>query len=324
MRLLITGGSGFIGTNYVAFALSKGRDVCNLDVSGPLDPDHRSCWQACDIMDPSALHDAFALFRPTHVIHMAARTECVENVDLNEAYDVNITGTRNVLAAIRDTPGIERVIITSSQYVCGPDHFPKGAEDYGPHTVYGQSKVLTENLTREAELPCSWALIRPVNIWGPWHMRYRREAWSVIRRGYYFHPGGKPVMRTYGYVGNVIWQCEQIFAAPAEKVHAKALYVGDKEIDIYDWVDAFSVMLAGRRARKIPRPLLRAIALTGDVVTTVTGIKFPLTSSRYRSMTQDYVTPISETFDLFGTPPYGLREGVAETVKWLQSYGWNS
>ena len=232
MRLLITGGSGFIGTNYVAFALAKGHDVCNLDVSEPLDPQHSSCWQHCDIMDMSSLREAFAEFAPTHVIHMAALTECIEDVDLHETFAVNIAGTRHVLAAIADTPSIEHAIITSSQYVCGPDHFPGGPEDFGPHTLYGQSKVLTEKLTREAELPCSWTLVRPVNIWGPWHMRYRREAWSVIRKGLYFHPGGAPVMRTYGYVGNVIWQCEQVFAAAKEQVHGKVFYLGGKAIII--------------------------------------------------------------------------------------------
>ncbi len=324
MRLLITGGSGFIGTNYVAFALSEGRDVCNLDVVQPLDPAQRDCWQACDIMDLPALCAAFKDFQPTHVIHMAARTECIEGVDLHETFDVNITGTRNVLAAICGTPGIEGVIITSSQYVCGPEHFPKGPEDYGPHTVYGQSKVLTEKMTREAQLPCPWTLIRPVNIWGPWHLRYRREAWSVIRKGLYFHPGGAPVMRTYGYVGNVIWQCEKILSAPAEQVHEKVFYLGDEEIDIYEWANGFSTVIKGKRARKIPRPLLRTIAMVGDIVSAVTGKAFPLTSSRYRSMTQDYVTPIKETFDLFGTPPYTLRQGVDQTVKWLESYGWAS
>lgn len=324
MRLLITGGSGFIGTNYMAFARAEGRTVCNADVAAPLDSCQRDNWKPCDIMDLPALREVFAQFAPTHVIHLAARTECIEGVDLYDAFNVNITGTQHVLDAIRSTPGIERVIITSSQYVCGPEHFPRGSEDFGPHTVYGQSKVLTETLTRAAALPCVWTLIRPVNIWGPWHLRYRREAWSVIRRGLYFHPGGKPVMRTYGYIGNVIWQCEQIFTAAEDQVHAKVFYTGDEAIDIYDWANAFSLALRGQPARKIPRPLLRTIALAGDGVTALTRKPFPLTSSRYRSMTQDYLTPIHETFERFGPPPYLLREGVDKTVKWLNTYGWTS
>jgi len=282
------------------------------------------CWKCCDIMDPVALQRAFAEYRPTHVIHMAGRTECVEHVDVHEAYDANITGTKNVLEAIKGTGSVDRAVITSSQYVCGPEHYPAHDADYGPHTVYGQSKVLTEKLTREAEMSCPWTLVRPVNIWGPWHMRYRREAWAVIRRGLYFHPGGKPVMRTYGYVGNVIWQIEQVLAAEHGLVDGKVFYVGDEAIDIYDWASAFSEAIHGSVARKIPRPLLRSIALVGDAVTAVTGRGFPLTSSRYRSMTQDYVTPIGETFETFGPPPFSLEQGVDETVKWLRAYGWES
>ena len=79
------------------------------------------------------------------------------------------------MSAIRSYYAIERAIIASTQYVAGPSRLPKDDEDYFPHTVYGQSKVVTEQLTRAANLACAWTLVRPTNIWGPWHMRYRNN-----------------------------------------------------------------------------------------------------------------------------------------------------
>ncbi|QBG47323.1 NAD(P)-dependent oxidoreductase [Verrucomicrobia bacterium S94] len=320
MRLLLTGGSGFIGTNLIHFYRESADAILNLDIAEPLNPEDRAFWKRVDIMDASMLSASVAAFAPTHVIHLAARTDCVEDVDVHVEYDVNITGTQHVLEAIKACSCIERVIITSSQYVCGPEHFPENDTDYGPHTVYGQSKVITEQLTREAGLNCIWTLIRPENIWGPWHMRYRSEAWRIIRKGLYLHPGGKPVIRCYGYVGNIIWQMDEIFKAPKAQVHKAVFYVGDRAEDIYDWVNEFSLQLTGKRARKVPRFFLQLIGWVGDVITAVTGRKFALTSSRYESMTQDYLTPIEKTFDVFGEPPFSLKAGVEKTVRWLHEY----
>src|SRR5205814_4739841 len=129
-----------------------------------------------------------------------------------------------------------------------------------PATVYGQSKVITEKLTREANLPVCWTIIRPTNIWGPWHMRYRREFWRVVERGLYVHPGRKPVIRCYGYVKNVVYQIERIFEAPREMVHGKTLYLGDPPINLFDWVDGFSRALTGRPVRVVPLTLMRILA----------------------------------------------------------------
>ena len=203
MRLLVTGASGFIGTNYIDFHKQQNCELINLDIQPPLKKEHERFFKKVDIMEPSALESAFAEFSPTHVVHMAARAECDENTTVEDGYAVNTIGTQNVLDAIKKTPSVERMIMVSTQYVAGPGRLPKHDEDYFPHTVYGQSKVITEQLTREAGLNCTWTFVRPTNIWGPWHMRYRREAWRVINKGVYLHPGGKPVVRSYGYVGNL-------------------------------------------------------------------------------------------------------------------------
>lgn len=323
MRLLLTGGSGFIGTNLAADALARGDEVLNLDATAPLDPGQRALWRPTDILDAGALSAAVRDFRPACVVHLAARTDCDEQTTVERGYRANTDGVRHVLEAIRATPSVERVIITSSQYVCGPGPLPRHDEDYAPHTVYGQSKVITEQLTRQAGLECCWTLIRPTNIWGPWHLRYRREAWRVIRQGLYLHPGGAPVIRAYGYVGNVVHYIRRILDEPRARVDRRTLYLSDPPADIYQWANAFSLALTGRPARKVPRWALRGIGLAGDGFSRL-GIRFPLTSSRFRSMTCDYPVPVEATYALLGPPPIPLEEGVRQTVGWLERYGWET
>ncbi|MEY2487004.1 MAG: GlcNAc-P-P-Und epimerase [Verrucomicrobiota bacterium] len=320
MRLFITGASGFIGTNAVDIFSQPGNTILNYSLHPPLKAEHKEFWVAGDILDADATKAALQKFQPDRVLHLAARAECDENTTVEEGYRVNIDGTRNVLDAIRATPSVERVIITSSQFVCGPGPLPTSDTDYFPETVYGQSKVITEKLTREANLPVCWTIIRPTNIWGPWHMRYRREFWRVVERGLYVHPGREPVIRCYGYVKNIVHQMRKIFETPPDLVRGKTIYLGDRPMNLFEWTNGFSRQLTGRDVRVVPRSVMRALALLGDIPSRLTGKPFLINSSRLRSMTTDYTTPMEETFKLLGENPYSLEDGVRETVEWLRSH----
>jgi nucleoside-diphosphate-sugar epimerase len=319
MRILITGGSGFIGTNVLEAFSREANIILNYSLHPPLELGQMRYWRVGDILDPIATAAIFREFQPDRVLHLAARAECDETTTVETGYRVNTEGTRNVLDAIRATRSVERTIITSSQFVCAPGRLPKDDTDYFPETVYGQSKVITEKLTREANLPGCWTIIRPTNIWGPWHMRYRREFWRVVERGLYVHPGRRPVIRCYGYVKNVAYQIQKIFDAPRDLVHRKTIYLGDRPINLFDWVNGFSKALTGREVRVIPRPLMRVLALAGDIPTCLTGKPFLINSSRFRSMITNYETPMESTFELLGENPYTLEDGIHETVKWLRT-----
>ena len=318
MKLLITGGSGFIGTNLVESLRFKGVSLVNVDINAPRINAHMGFWKKCDILNYYDLKSVFLQFQPTHVIHLAARTD-TDSSDI-EDYCVNTEGTASVLECVNNSITVERLIITSSQFVCGPGFISKNDEDFSPHTAYGRSKVINETQTRDAGLRCAWTIIRPSNIWGPWHRRYPKEFWLVLKRRLYFHPGRKPVIRSYGYVKNVVHQIEQIFRASVVDVNRKVFYTGDMPINLWDWANGFSVVITGKRARILPRAFIRSLGLLGDALAPV-GIKFPITTSRFRSMTTNYLVPMEPTFQTLGPPPCSLRDGIVETVEWLRSEG---
>ncbi len=317
MRLLITGGSGFIGTNLVQFFLQRGVPIINLDWNSPLDPAHMPQWQQVDLMDQALLRKAVVQFAPTHVVHLAARTDTDEPVDV-DAYRQNHEGTRILLEVVKEVLSIDRIIVTSTQFVCEAGYQPKHDQDYKPFTVYGESKRRTEQITREAGLTCSWTLIRPTTIWGPWSLRYRDVMFKVMRKGLYFHPGRKKVVRSYGYVGNVVWQIDRMLSAPRAVVDGGVFYVGDRPIDLKMWVEAVSRELTGKHVRYIPTWLVRALAVCGDVLKWV-RLPFPITSGRFRSMTSDYITPMDRTIEAFGEAPFSMEEGIRETVRWYDA-----
>jgi GlcNAc-P-P-Und epimerase len=321
MKVFITGGSGFIGTRVIEELLRvfPGADVLNVDREKPHVKEHLPYWHGGDLLQPSTFIDAVRAFRPTHAIHMAARTDS-DGSDL-DYYRVNTEGSANFIAAIKAAGSVQRTIYYSTQYVVRAGPLPQCDREYHPVNLYGESKRRMEEMIRQdTTLPGIWTIVRPTNIWGPWHRRYAQEFWLVVKKGRYVHPGGAAVVRAYGYVGNVAEYTVKILAAPAAMVTGRTFYLGDPPADIKLWASAFTQALTGREPHVVPRPILRGIALIGDMIRS-TGQPFPLFTSRYRSMTQSYLVEMAPTINLFGNGRYSLEEGVRETVEWLKSLG---
>jgi nucleoside-diphosphate-sugar epimerase len=320
-KIFITGGSGFIGTNLIELLIDKGYDqIVNFDKAAPVKKAHAQYWIEGNMMIPDQLVNALVKAEPSVFIHLAARTDTLSDVLAD--YDENITGTQNVLDAIKQVGNIKRLIMTSTQYVYKSDVqvYPSNDVDFKPHTIYGQSKVLTEEYTRAANLNCTWAIVRPTNIWGPWHMRYPNELWKVIDKGMYFHPVKDEVIRTYGYVKNIVHQMYEIMIAPVEKINAKVFYVGDAPIDSYIWLNELSMQMTGKQIKRLPKNFFSIIALIGDKLRAI-KVPFPLYSERFKNMIESYPAPTHITIELFGVAEADLKKNVSETLKWLGEEG---
>lgn len=312
-RVLITGGSGFIGTNLIDDFLRVGIDFVNIDVSPPKKKSHFSYWKKCDILDKNELLKICTEYQPEIVVHLAAETR-VGGKNL-EFYRVNTIGTKILLEVIEQCKSIHRTIFTSTQYVFQSNNFPKNDEDFLPLGVYGESKVMMEQFVRKHNLDSVWTIIRPTNIWGPWHNIYPEGFWRQLKNGTYLHPGKKPVYRSYGFIGNVTTQIIQMMNGKKDDIHQQVFYVGDEPINLYEWVNAFSLKLKKKKVTIVPRMFLSLLAFIGDALGKI-RIAFPLTTSRYRNMVNDNPAPMKKTFSVFGAPKFSLNEGIEITVKW--------
>lgn len=322
IQFLITGANGFIGTNLILSLRENTTSpyrVLLVDIATPkIDLQSHETWYQVDLLDEPAIHTLFETNKPDIVIHLAAVTSTDPEWVL-EDYKANTRGAEIIFEASEKNK-TAFVIHTSTQFVNQAPGFPASDTDYAPHTIYGTSKVIAEQLLREERFHFNWCIIRPTNIWGPYHLRYPYEFWKVLRDGKYLHPGGKKVIRSYGYVGNICWQIQQIIERRNESVIQKQVfYVGDRPMPMYDWANGFSMAILNKPVRVVPTLIIYTLALLGSLLRKI-GIRFPITLSRYKSMTTDNPAPMNKTFDVLGTPPYTLQEGIQQTVSWLKDF----
>lgn len=316
-KILITGASGFIGTHLVDLLINNGVEFINLDIQKPKKEEHNPFWFNCNILDFHAMDKKFSDFSPNIIIHLAAKAT-MNGKSIHDFKD-NTDGTENVIRCIKKNKKISKVLITSSQHVRKPGSgLPKNDEDYVPHGFYGESKVITERLTRLAKLDCTWSIIRPTTIWGPYHPTLPYGLWKIMKSGLYFHPNNDQVIRSYGYVKNVVWQIIRLLEADSKIVNQKVFYVGDKVIPQIDWINAFSNALSKRNVIQVPSEMIKILSLIGDIFQ-IFRFNFPMNSQRYFNLTTTNPVPLEPIFELFGDPPFNFKEGLIDTVNWLFS-----
>ena len=82
MKILVTGGSGFIGTNYLEYLIQNGKDdFINIDFQAPRNVEHNKYWKNCNILDKRKFKKITKEFSPTHVVHLAAKTGLSNNIN---------------------------------------------------------------------------------------------------------------------------------------------------------------------------------------------------------------------------------------------------
>lgn len=319
IQVLVFGGSGFIGTNLIAELLDHKIEVRNFDLSSPLDGGQSDLWIRGDVLNESSVRQTIHDLRPTYIVDLIARTDVNNSESVEEGYCLNYNGVLNILSAISDADFVKRIIFTSTQYVKRPGSDYLDIMNYDPHTTYGESKVRMEKVIFGADINCDWLVIRPTNVWGPWHFRYLSQFFKVLRAGLYFHPGGVQAIKSYAYVGNVAEQIRKLLFVDLSGTKRRVFYVGDEPISILDWVNGISLAFRGREVTIIPRPVFRGLVYIGDFVGAVLGRPFLINSSRYKSIIEDYPTDMNFTFSILGESKFSLERGISNTVNWIQT-----
>jgi 3beta-hydroxy-Delta5-steroid dehydrogenase / steroid Delta-isomerase len=214
-RVLVTGGSGFVGANLVTELLGRGLEVRSFDRAPSPLPAHPGLEVLeGDICDGDTV--AAAVDNIDTVFHTAAIIDLMGGASVTEEYRrrsfaVNVTGTENLVRAAQ-AAGVKRFVYTASNSVVMGGKRISGGDETLPYTqrfndLYTETKVAAEKFVLaqsgvEGLLTCS---IRPSGIWGRGDQTmFRRVFESVLAGHVKVLVGSKNVKLDNSYVHNLI------------------------------------------------------------------------------------------------------------------------
>lgn len=206
MRILVTGGAGFIGSAVVRRLIrDSGHSVLNIDKLtyaastaslASVENDPRYAFQRIDICDKHAVREAIREFRPAAIMHLAAESHVDRSIDGPEAFvDTNIVGTMRMLEAAR---GYWRELDETAQqrfrfhHISTDEVFGALSEDdppfcdstpYDPRSPYSASKAAADHLVR------AWGhtfglpvlVTNCTNNYGPYHFPEKLIPLMIIK-----------------------------------------------------------------------------------------------------------------------------------------------
>ena len=328
MKLLVTGGAGFIGSAVVRLAVAQGHNVVNLDaltyaacleniVSVADSPLY--AFEHADICDRAALDRIFAQHKPDAVMHLAAESHVDRSIDGPGAFiQTNITGTYTLLEAARaywqgsGKPDGFRFHHISTDEVFG-SLGPTGqfTEDtpYDPRSPYSASKAASDHLVRAWGETYGLPIIMTncSNNYGPFHFPEKLVPVVILKA-----LAGQPIP-VYGDGTNVR---DWLFVED----HADALLTvltkgelgrsynigGENEVSNLELVKMICALLDERNPSGAPH---------ADLITFVTDR--PGHDQRYA------IDPTRIRAELGWKPSVTVEEGLARTVDWyLENEDW--
>jgi nucleoside-diphosphate-sugar epimerase len=324
MKILVTGGTGFTGSALVRRLLQMGHDVRVLDnQEGIVLPELKALGAEVILGSITDQPLVEATTRGCEfVFHVAAAFRKL-NVPDQHYYDVNVLGTRHVMAAARQY-GVEKVVYCSTQGVHGHIANPPGNEDSPivPADYYQQTKYEGELVVQEfIRQGMRATILRPTAIYGPgdperFHMIYRRLArgpFPMFGRGdTYYHPL---------YIDNLV----DAFICSMDKGDGEAYIIGDEAyFPIRVLVE--KVARAMGREPKIRYFPVMPLVVAGHVCEKVCkpfGITPPIFPRRVDWYRQVRAFKIDKAKSELGyIPKIGIDEGLKRTGEWYVQEGY--
>ncbi|NOR64184.1 MAG: dTDP-glucose 4,6-dehydratase [Rhodobacteraceae bacterium] len=328
MKILVTGGAGFIGSAVVRLAVQRGHEVVNLDALtyaaclenvAPVAHSPLYAFVKADIRDRPSLDQAFATHKPDAVMHLAAESHVDRSIDGPGAFiETNITGTYNLLEAARhfweaagkpDTFRFHHISTDEVFGSLGPTGQFTESTPYDPRSPYSASKAASDHLVR------AWGetyglpiiLTNCSNNYGPYHFPEKLVPVVILKA-----ISGQPIpvygdgshVRDWLYVED---HADALLLALTKGALGRSYNIGgENEVSNLDLVQMICAALDAQRPNSTP--YAEQITFVSDR---------PGHDKRYA------IDPTRVRAELGWRPSLSVEEGIARTVAWyLANESW--
>jgi GlcNAc-P-P-Und epimerase len=312
VKILIVGGSGFIGTAFTSILIEKGHSVSILDLK------QSSVYpELCTIGDVRDLDTVKAATLDVDMVYNLA-AEHADNVEpISLYYEVNVEGSKNVITAAREN-GVKRLGYISTGALYGLDI---GEVDEAtipqPFNDYGKSKLQAEEafLAWSAESPDHrLVILRPTVIFGENNRGNVYSLFRQIKSGAFAMIGNGANQKSLGYVKNIVAFLEHIIdLGPGAHIFN---FADKPDLSMKELVEtARSQLGKSGRYLRIPFWLGLIIGYTYDLASVCSRKKFSISSIRVRKFCEHSILNCDRLLSTGFTAPYSLPEAIRRTIK---------
>jgi len=312
MNIIVTGGSGFIGTNLVKDLLKEGHKITIYDKQkSETYPDH------CIVAD---VRDKEQLTRSMHgadaVYHLAAEhRDDVQPTSLY--YEVNVGGAENMVYALKNN-NVSRLIFTSTVAVYGLNSGnPNEDTSVKPFNDYGKSKYKAEtifNKWTDSENTNCLVTVRPTVIFGEKNRGNVYNLLNQLSSGKFIKVGKGINRKSMGYVLNLSsFLTTFLKSEPGQFVYN---YADKPDLSINELIDIFYDTIGRNQKNNFQIPY--TLGLMGgygyDILSKITGKTYPISSIRIKKFCADTVVSAEKVKDTGFIAPYLLTDGLRRMI----------
>jgi nucleoside-diphosphate-sugar epimerase len=328
MHILITGGTGFIGSRLALACLAQGDRVTVLGLENtPAEATNLALIEAqggaVAVVSVTDRQQLTALLPGIDLVYHLAAAQHEANVPDQHFWEVNVAGTKNVIEA-SIAAGVKRFIHASTIGVYGSA--AAGYLDEGsplqPDNIYGLTKLEGEKLVRSYQDKIPIVIIRISETYGPGDLRLLKLFKAVQKRLFLMIGNGQNMHHPI-YIDDLI--SGLFLAARAEKAVGQTLVLSGKEpISTRDMVQAIAQELGTSLPKvRAPLPMVLALAVVLETICRPLGIQPPLHRRRMDFFRKSFMFRQESARDHLGfMAQHSFKEGVAELAKWYTQMGY--
>jgi nucleoside-diphosphate-sugar epimerase len=325
LKVLVTGGTGFIGSHLVESLLQKGIQVrCLLRKESdlkwlkglPIEVVHGDCRDKTSLGKAAEAVD--------QVFHLAGVTKAIKE---ETYFEVNAFGTENLIhSCLENNPHLQKFIYLSSQAASGPSRNgskKRESDRSAPVSPYGQSKRMGEELAlaHAHELPL--LILRPSAVYGP----RDKDVYAFFKC---LSKRIKPCLAGWDqhlslcYVQDVVQAI--LLAAEAQTKSGEIFFLSDgHDYRMEEIGDTFAQAMGITAFRiRIPKPMIFGIASFSEYFSKFSKRPPLINKSKVKEMVQkDWVCDITKAKTILGfKPQVRLLEGAKLTFEWYKKENW--
>ena len=296
MKIIITGSSGFVGSNLINFFRLSLNELSLLNLRNPN-------WKSEIDIDANA------------IIHLAGKAHDVKNIsNLEEYFKINTKLTQDLFDAFLVSNCRDFIFFSSVKTVADK------AEDIvteeivtNPQTAYGQSKLQAEQYILSKALPQDKRLfiIRPSMIHGPGNKGNLNLLYQLVRKGIPWPLGAFHNQRSFCSIDNVCHVVNQILER--EGIPSGAYNLADDEtVSTNELIEIIGATTNKKvRILSISKKIINTIAKIGDV------FHLPLNTERLNKLTENFVVSNTKIKAALGIEklPVSTKDGLIRTIK---------